>query len=77
MKKLVARSKENIKYYIPAEKLYDVFDAAHKAVGYGGRDRLLTETSLKFAYITKQMINRYLSICMSGKEYEENDIFSF
>ncbi|KAK5641011.1 hypothetical protein RI129_009558 [Pyrocoelia pectoralis] len=32
VKKLVARSEDNIKYYIPAEELYDVIDAAHRAM---------------------------------------------
>ncbi|KAK5640305.1 hypothetical protein RI129_011116 [Pyrocoelia pectoralis] len=68
VKKLVARSEDNIKYYIPAEELYDVIDAAHRAVGHGGRDRLLAETSLKYANVTKQMINLYLSMCVTCQE---------
>lgn len=50
------RRKENIKHYIPANK-DDVVDAAHRAVRHGGRDILLTSTSLKYTNVTKQMIN--------------------
>lgn len=63
VKKLIARSEENIRYYLPADELYDVIDAAHVAVGHGGRDRMLAETSKKYANITKKMISLYLSMC--------------
>ncbi|XP_023230700.1 KRAB-A domain-containing protein 2-like [Centruroides sculpturatus] len=65
VKKLVACSEGNIKYFILAEELYDIIDAAHRAVR---RDRLLAETSLKYANITKQMINLYLSMCVTCQE---------
>lgn len=42
IKKLVERSENNeIKYYLPIEEVYDVIQAAHIAVGHGGRDRML------------------------------------
>lgn len=44
VKKLIARSESNIKYYLSSDELYDVIDAAHVAVGHGGRDRMLAET---------------------------------
>ncbi|XP_023312526.1 KRAB-A domain-containing protein 2-like [Anoplophora glabripennis] len=46
-----------------ADELYDVIDAAHVAVGHGGHDRMLAETSKKYAKITKEMISLYLSMC--------------
>lgn len=63
VKKLIARSEESIKYYLPADELYDVIEAAHVAVGHGGRDRMLAETTTKYANITKEMIGLYLSMC--------------
>lgn len=63
VKKLISRSEETVKHYLTVDELYDVIDAAHVAVGHGGRDRLLAETSKKFANITKQMIILYLSMC--------------
>lgn len=63
VKKLIARSEGNIKYYLSSDELYDVIDAAHVAVGHGGRDRMLAETSKKYANITKEMICLYLSMC--------------
>ena len=67
VKKLTARNEgntNNIKYYLTADELYDIIDAAHIAVGHGGRDRMLAETSKKFANITKEMICLFLSMCM-------------
>ncbi|XP_049886670.1 KRAB-A domain-containing protein 2-like [Pectinophora gossypiella] len=63
VKKLIARRDGNIKYYLQADELYDVIDAAHVAVGHGGRDRMLAETSKKYANITKEIISLYLSMC--------------
>lgn len=63
VEKLIARNEGNIKYYLPADELYDVIDAAHVAVGHGGRDRMLAETSKKYANVTKEMIGLYLSMC--------------
>ncbi|XP_018567162.1 KRAB-A domain-containing protein 2-like [Anoplophora glabripennis] len=61
--KLIAREEGNIKYYLQADELYDVIDAAHGAVGHGGRDRMIAETSKKYANIRKEMISLYLSMC--------------
>ncbi|KAK9883942.1 hypothetical protein WA026_004882 [Henosepilachna vigintioctopunctata] len=45
IKKLIVRREGSIKYYLQADELYDVIDAAHVAVGRDGRDRMLAETS--------------------------------
>ena len=37
-KKLVAVN-EPVKYYLPSEEIYDVIEAAHIAVGHGGREK--------------------------------------
>ena len=67
VKKLTARNEgntNNIKYYLTADELYDIIDAAHIAVKHGGRDKMLAETSKKFANITKEMICLFLFMCM-------------
>lgn len=61
-KKLASRT-EPIKYYLPAEEIFDIIEAAHVAVGHGGRDRLKSETSRKYANITIDMINMFISMC--------------
>ncbi|KAJ8967732.1 hypothetical protein NQ314_002678 [Rhamnusium bicolor] len=55
-KKLSSRS-EPIKYYLPAEEIFDIIEAATVAIGHGGRDRLKTETSRKYANMTINLIN--------------------
>lgn len=55
--------KEPIKYYLYVDEIFDIIEAAHVAVGHGGRDRLKKETSRKYANITIEMINIFLSMC--------------
>ncbi|KAG8173716.1 hypothetical protein JTE90_023692 [Oedothorax gibbosus] len=62
MKKLVTRS-QPVKYYLPAEEIVDVIEAAHIAVGHRGRDRVKVETSRKYANITQEMIVLFLQSC--------------
>ncbi|XP_060809059.1 KRAB-A domain-containing protein 2-like [Amyelois transitella] len=62
IKKLVTNT-EPVKYFLPAEEIYDIIDAAHISIGHGGRDRLKNETAKKYANVTKEMINIYLSMC--------------
>nr|XP_022914002.1 KRAB-A domain-containing protein 2-like [Onthophagus taurus] len=54
---------EPMTYFLPAEEIYDIIDAAHISIGHGGRDRLKNETAKKYANVTKEMINIYLSMC--------------
>lgn len=67
IKKLIAKranvKDENFKFYVTAEKLYDVIEAAHEASGHGGRDRVVKETSLKYANVTRESIRLFLSMC--------------
>ncbi|XP_022910048.2 KRAB-A domain-containing protein 2-like [Onthophagus taurus] len=52
-----------MRYFLPAEEIYDIIDAAHISIGHGGHDRLKNETAKKCANVTKEMINIYLSMC--------------
>ncbi|KAL4720817.1 hypothetical protein ACJJTC_014988 [Scirpophaga incertulas] len=52
-----------VKYFLPAEEIYDIIDAAHISIGHGGHDRLKNETAKKYANVTKEIINIYLSMC--------------
>jgi hypothetical protein len=56
VKTLTSRD-ETVKCYLPVEEIYDVIEAAHLAVGHGGRDRLKMETTRKYANVTIEMIN--------------------
>lgn len=64
VKKLIEKTEnENFKYYVPAEDLFDVIQRAHEGCGHGGRDRVLKETSLKYANVTRESISLFLSMC--------------
>lgn len=62
IKKLASRN-DPVKYYVPAEDIFDLIEAAHVAIGHGGRDRLKAETGRKYANITIDMINTFISMC--------------
>ncbi|XP_067134166.1 KRAB-A domain-containing protein 2-like [Centruroides vittatus] len=61
-RKLVTR-KEPMKYYLYVDEIFDILEAAHVAIGHGGRDRLKNETSRIYANITREMISIFLSMC--------------
>jgi hypothetical protein len=62
VKKLIANG-ETVRYFLQAEEIFDVIESAHVAIGHGGRDRLKKEVSRKYANVTIEMINIFLSMC--------------
>ena len=52
-----------MKSYLPVEEIYNVIEAVHLAAGHGGRDRLKMETVRKYANVTTEMINTFISMC--------------
>ncbi|XP_043469875.1 KRAB-A domain-containing protein 2-like [Leptopilina heterotoma] len=62
--KLIAKCNDGeIKYYVPLEKMFNILEASHIATGHGGRDRMLDETNKKYANITRDVVNTFLSKC--------------
>jgi len=61
------------------EDIFYVIDLSHIAVGHGGRDRLKVETSRKYANITTDMINIFLSLyetCQKKEKIEKKGLVS-
>ena len=54
---------ESVKYYLPAEEIYYVIEAAHIAAGHGGREKIRKEIGRKYAIITREMVKLFLSMC--------------
>lgn len=77
-KKLISRD-EPVKYYLPVEKIYDVTESTHIAIGHGGRDRMKKETSRKYANITNKIINIFLLMCETcqQKKKQAQERFGF
>lgn len=48
-----------LKHYLTV----DVLEAAHAALRHGGRDRMKSEISKKYANVTFEMINLYIDMC--------------
>ncbi|XP_043485342.1 KRAB-A domain-containing protein 2-like [Leptopilina heterotoma] len=64
LSKLISKcTNGEVKYIVPAEEIFDILEAAHIATGHGGRDRMLSETSKKYANITRETITKFLSMC--------------
>ncbi|XP_014231687.1 KRAB-A domain-containing protein 2-like [Trichogramma pretiosum] len=68
--KLIAKCKDDaaLKYYVPLEDMYDLLQKAHVSTGHGARDRLLKETSMKYANVTRELVNLFLSMCQSCQQ---------
>ena len=62
VKKLIAKG-ETVRYFLPAEEIFDVIESAHVATEHGGRNRLKKEVSRKYANVTIEVINIFLSVC--------------
>jgi hypothetical protein len=69
VKKLIAKG-ETVRYFLPAEEIFDVIESAHVATGHGGRNRLKKEVSRKYANVTIEMINIFLSVCETCQKKE-------
>jgi len=65
IKRIAARNDDvdEVKIYLTAEELYEAIDSVHKATGHGGRDKMLAESSMTYANITREQIIMYLSMC--------------
>lgn len=60
-KKLISKDKPG-RYFLPVEDIFDVIEEAHVAANHGRRDKMRMKTK-KYANITYEMINTFLSIC--------------
>ena len=59
VKKLIAKG-ETVRYFLPAEEIFDVTESAHVAIGHGGRNRLKKEVSRKYTNVTTENYKHFL-----------------
>jgi hypothetical protein len=69
VRKLIAKG-ETVRYFLPAEEIFDVTESAHVAIGHGGQDRLKKEVSSKYTNVTIEIINIFLSMCEMYQQEE-------
>ena len=55
-------------YYVSIEETYDVIKRAHTATGHGGRDRMTKHLSMKYANITREVVELFKSYCVTCQE---------
>ena len=51
-------------YYVALENVFDIVKRAHIATGHGGRDKMVSELSKKYANITRHAIGLFKSLCV-------------
>lgn len=62
--KLISKCDDGeVKYYASLEEMFEILESAHIGTGHGGRDRMLSETSKKYANVTREVITTFLSMC--------------
>ncbi|XP_037779084.1 KRAB-A domain-containing protein 2-like [Penaeus monodon] len=54
---------ELVLYYVTIEDTYDVIKRAHIATSHGGRDRMIKETAKKYANISREALELFISYC--------------
>lgn len=61
----VEEGKEQIRFYVHREEIFQHLHDAHISIGHGGRNRMEKEINLKYKNITREMIVIYLNLCMT------------
>lgn len=52
-----------VKQYVHDKQLFDILDKIHDDIGHGDKKKMFQEIQTKFANITQECINIYLSLC--------------
>lgn len=60
----VEEGKEQIRFYVHREEIFQLLHDAHIAIGHGGRNRMEKEINIKYKNITREMIVTYVNLCM-------------
>lgn len=60
-----------VKQYVHDKQLFDILDQIHNNVGHGEKKKMIAEIQAKFANITHECINLYLSLCQECSQYKE------
>lgn len=61
----VEEGKEQIRFYVHREEIFQLLHDAHIAIGHCGRNRMEKELNSKYKNITREMIVTYLNLCMT------------
>ena len=67
MEKLIRKredGEQNPIYFITIEEMFDAIKQVHINTGHGGRDKMIKETSKKFANITQESLNLFKALCV-------------
>ena len=55
---------QNPIYFVTVEEMFDAIKQVHVNTGHGGRDKMIKETSKKFANITHESLNLFKTLCV-------------
>jgi hypothetical protein len=71
------RGETKMKFFVTVEELHGVLEAAHVALGHGGKNRMLPHLKEQYKNVTEESILLYLSlcgICLSKKTVKKRGI---
>src|SRR5688572_15875075 len=54
---------EKTVYFAHNEEMYDIIKRVHLSTGHGGRDKMLKVLSVKYANITREVVELFKSLC--------------
>lgn len=63
VERLVTSEKRHPKIYLPLEDIFDLLERKHMIFGHCASDKLKTEVPRKYANISKEIANVFLSTC--------------
>lgn len=67
VEKLIRKRKDDgddIIYFAHNDDLYDIIKRVHVTTGHGGRDKMMKVLSVKYANITREVVELYKSLCI-------------
>ena len=67
VEKLIRKKKDdgdNAVYFAHNDDLFDIIKRVHTTTGHGGRDKMMKVLSVKYANITREVVELYKSLCI-------------
>src|SRR5579872_14599 len=66
VEKLIRKRKDDgdVVYFAHNDDLFDIIKRVHVTSGHGGRDKMMKVLSVKYANITREVVELYKSLCI-------------
>jgi hypothetical protein len=67
VEKLIRKKKDegdDVVYFAHNDDIFDIIKRVHVSTGHGGRDKMMKVLSVKYANITREVVEMYKSLCI-------------